>query len=233
MSGAAAALGRWPECHEVPADPALQAVHRSIAAYYSERVRRFGATPAGADWTCVASQHMRFVQLLRLCGASASFLLNDLGCGHGALLALLEKRYAGRTIDYLGVDLSAAMLRHARRQWRGHDSVRFVAGSVAPRQADYAVASGVFNVSLDHPTAVWEAFVSTTLDGLAATSRRGFAVNFLLPPPVGLRAKPGLYTTTPEPWAEYCRRRFNAETEIIGGYGLREFTLIARPKTQR
>ena len=232
MSGSTAARGRRPKHYVAPADPVLQTIHRSIAAYYSERVRRFGATPAGVDWTCVASQHMRFVQLVRLCSESVRFSLNDLGCGHGALLALLEERYAGRTVDYLGVDLSAAMVWRARRQWRGYDGIRFVEGSIAPRQADYAVASGLFNVSLDHPIAVWEAFIGATLGGLAATSRQGFAVNFLLPPPPGLRAKPGLYTTAPEPWAEYCRRCFNAEIETIGDYGLREFTLIVRPEAR-
>lgn len=232
MSGSATALGHRPECHEASTDPIQQAVRHAIAAYYSERVRCFGATPQGADWTCVASQHMRLVQLLRLCGASASFSLNDLGCGYGALLALLEERYAGRTIDYLGVDLSNAMIRCARRQWQGHGRARFVTGSVPPRQADYAVASGTFNVSLGHSLAVWEAFVGATLNGLAATSLRGFAVNFLLPPP-DMRVKAGLYTTVPEPWAEYCRHHFNAEVEIVGGYGLREFTLIVRHKEQR
>lgn len=207
-------------------EAALQAARRSVAAYYSERVTRFGPTPAGVDWTCIASQQMRFVQLLKLCGA-APFSLNDLGCGYGALLALLQERQAGQAVDYLGVDLSAAMVRQARRLWRDHAGTRFAVGSAAPRQADYTVASGIFNVRLGHSVADWEALVADTLDGMAASSRLGFAANFILPPPPGMCAKPGLYTTAPEPWAAHCRRQ-DMEAEIIGGYGLREFTLIVR-----
>lgn len=229
MRGPATTSGRLLEPDPLRGEPTLDRVHRSIDAYYSARAVRFGATPAGADWTCIASQQMRFVQLLRLCGASMSFSLIDLGCGYGALLDLLHDRYAPGAIDYLGVDLSGAMISLGQRRWLGSETVRVVMGSVALRRADYAVASGTFNVKLGHSTKSWETFIATTLDGLAACSRKGFAVNFMLPAPPGIHLKAGLYTTGPEPWAEYCRHTFNAEVHVRSDYGLREFTLIVRP----
>jgi hypothetical protein len=37
--------------------------HTEIASCYLAKVSRFGAAPLGVDWTCQATQEMRFVQL--------------------------------------------------------------------------------------------------------------------------------------------------------------------------
>lgn len=206
----------------------LAAVHAGIADYYTGKVKKFGATPLGVDWTCVPTQEMRFVQLLKQCDFTAAFSLNDLGCGYGALLSYLDWRHAGCTVDYLGVDLSEAMLRRARRLWRDRSNVSFAHGHASPRLADYSVASGIFNVQLDQPRDVWERFIAATLDQLHRTSRRGFSVNFINAPNARRPDRQGVYYTTPEPWMRYCTAQFRATTEVIDGYGLREFTLIVR-----
>ncbi len=208
-------------------EPDLRALHGAIEAYYTSKVKQFGATPLGVDWGCVATQEMRFVQLLKLVEFAPGVTLNDLGCGYGALLALLDRHHPSADIDYLGIDLSAAMVQRARRRWRARASCRFVTGAGCPRQADYAVASGIFNVQLDQPRELWETFIRATLDGLAATSKRGFAVNFIAAASVAALAQ-GLYATTPEPWIAHCTRRFGATAEVVAGYGLREFTLLVR-----
>jgi SAM-dependent methyltransferase len=208
----------------------LAAVHAGIAEYYTGKIGKFGATPLGVDWTCVPTQEMRFVQLLKLCDFTSPLSLNDLGCGYGALLSYLDWRHAGCVIDYVGVDLSQAMLRRARRLWRGRPNVSFAHGHTSPRLADYSVASGIFNVQLDQPRDRWERFVAATLDELHQTSRRGFAVNFMSAPAAGTPDRQGVYSTAPGPWAQYCAIQFGAVTEVIDGYGLREFTLIVRPR---
>jgi hypothetical protein len=98
------------------------------------------------------------------------------------------------------------------------------------RSADYSVASGIFNVKLKHSREAWEGTIRAALAGLASNSRRGFAVNFLLEPMQAFLAEPGLYTTAPDRWAAYCARQFNAEVDVIGGYGMPEFTLIVRAR---
>ncbi|MBK1657963.1 hypothetical protein CKO45_06930 [Paracraurococcus ruber] len=201
----------------------MRPLHRAIAGYYAGRLARFGATPLGVDWTCMPTQHLRHLQLLRLCDTTAPATVNDLGCGYGALLELLEDRHPGWAVDYCGVDVAAAMVRAARRRWRGRPATRFATGAAPPRGADYGLASGIFNVRLDHDLIVWEAMVAATLAALARTSRRGFAVNLLLPP-----AKPGLYAAPPERWAAHCRDRLGLVVEVVAGYGLPEATLIAR-----
>ena len=94
----------------------LEPVRARIEAYYGDKVARHGATPRGVDWTCVPTQELRFVQLLSLCDFSRPFSLNDLGCGYGALTGFISLFHPQAEVDYLGVDLSRAMIRRARRR---------------------------------------------------------------------------------------------------------------------
>lgn len=188
-----------------------------------------GPTPLGADWPCMPTQELRFVQLLRLCDFSQPFALDDLGCGYGALLAFLAKRHRRSRIDYLGIDLSQAMLVEARRLWGQRSSAQFILGHASPRVADYAVASGIFNVKLHQPAERWTRFVETTLTGMHATSRLGFAVNFLAPLATGVEGKTELYRSPASVWRQFCEHKLRARVEVLENYGLREYTLLVRP----
>lgn len=202
----------------------------AVARYYDGRVREFGPTPWGVDWTCELTQKLRFIQLLKVAGRRRRFSLNDLGCGYGALLPFVRERYGDR-VDYAGVDVAPAMIEHARSLWRGDAKARFESGSVLPRVADFSVASGVCNVQLGFGTRAWRTFVRGVLRELRRASRLGFAMNFIVPPQRGIEPLAGLYRTDPGPWVDHCRRAFGAQVEVIEGYGLREFTLLVRPSS--
>ena len=168
------------------------------------------------------------MQLLRLCDFEAPFSLNDIGCGYGAMLAFLAQRHRRKTIDYLGVDLSSAMIAEAHQLWCKRPNTEFVVASTSPRVADYSVASGIFNVKLNQPDALWTQFIKKTLAMIRATSRRGFAVNFLAPLTTGATGKPELYRAPSTIWGRYCEREFGATVEVLGSYGMREYTLLVR-----
>jgi SAM-dependent methyltransferase len=211
-----------------PDSETLSGMYAGVEAYYSARVAKHGATPLGVDWSCQATQNMRFVQLLKLCDFSASLSLNDIGCGYGALCAFLVMRHADSAIDYLGVDLSRAMISRARRRFRSPDR-RFVVGRAAPRVADYSVASGIMNVNVGYSRSVWEDFIATMLSDIRRTSRRGFAVNFVTEAAAATDSQTAsLYRTDPKPWVRYCERELGCTVEVLDDYGMREFTLLVR-----
>lgn len=213
------------------ADHPLAALYAGIDRYYSRKVNIHGPTPAGVDWPCLPTQELRFEQLLRVCGLQPPFSLNDIGCGYGALLAFLAKRHRhAARIDYLGVDLSAAMVTEARLLWRQRPMTEFLAANTSPRVADYSVASGIFNVKLDQPRALWESFIVRTLADMHRNSRAGFAVNFLAPLAGGGAGPPELYRVEPQHWQRHCEQALGARVEVLQGYGLpQEYTLVARP----
>jgi len=208
-------------------------VYANVEAYYSAKVAKHGATPRGVDWSCQATQELRFVQLLKICDFSTPFTLNDLGCGYGALCAFLGRRHPQAAIDYLGIDLSRAMIRRARRRFSAPDR-RFVAGSAIPRVATYSVASGIMNVNVGCSRESWEGFIAEMLGELSRASLRGFSVNFVAHEAESAVATnsslPRVYCTHPEPWVRYCARELDCTVETLDNYGMTEFTLLARRK---
>jgi len=205
----------------------LAAARAATRAYYTGVVSRHGPTPRGVDWACELTQQLRFVQLLKVCDFGAPFSLNDVGCGYGALLGFLRARHAGTSIDYAGVDLSAAMIDAAQRQWKA-DRAAFSVGFDSQRTADYCVASGIFNVKLAVPTRQWRALVRDTLQRMRARSRKGIAVNFLLPAAQASRRLPELYRPRAHTWSTYCRDVLGGDVQTVEGYGLDEVTLLVR-----
>jgi SAM-dependent methyltransferase len=207
----------------------MRQLRARVREYYSGTIERHGPTPRGVDWPNAVSQYLRFVQLLKVCDFKRPFSLNDFGCGYGVLLEFLAMRHAEAEITYRGIDISAAMIAAARARWAGRRSAEFVVGSRCDRIADYALASGTFNVRLGHHPADWESYVETMLSDLKACSRIGFAVNFMLPHD-DKAAENELYRSPPERWVAFCRQELGCSVRVLKGYGLREFTLLIRRK---
>jgi len=203
------------------------ALRSSVEAYYTRKVLTFGPTPLGVDWPSTPSLELRLVQLLKVCDFSTPISLNDLGCGYGAALALLRTRRPNAHIDYLGVDLSAAMVDQARTKWAQRPLTRFLVGHECGRLADYSIASGIFNVKLGNELASWTVHVRQTLLDLHRSSRHGFAVNFMRP--VAWAAGiDELYAAEPAEWIGYCRGELGRSVELLEGYGLPEYSLLVR-----
>lgn len=198
----------------------------AVAQYYDAKVQRFGPTPLGADWLSMGAVRTRIHQLLHGVALDIPLTLNDLGCGWGATLDVLDEVWS-EGIDYVGIDVAPAMIEAARSRWAGRGGVRFAVGSTCTRQARYTVASGIFNVKLGTTRASWERHIQRTLRDMHANSIDGFAVNFLLPS-TRTRSVPELYTTTPEPWVAFCTQSLGRRVSVISDYGLAEITLLAR-----
>jgi SAM-dependent methyltransferase len=203
------------------------AIYEKVQAYYEAKLALHGASPQGVDWSCAATQWLRFVQLLKICALDSSFSLIDLGCGYGALAAFLADRYPRADVDYLGIDVSPVMIQRARRRFRGDPKRRFRVGRSCLETADYAVASGIMNIRLGVSVALWEDLVRATLTNMRSKSIKGFAVNFLAIPPQS--APPEMtYSVDSSKWVRFCQEELGCTTEVREAYGLAEYTLLAR-----
>lgn len=205
----------------------MRDIQDKVRDYYSTKLSQFGPAPLGVDWPSMASQYLRFVQLLRVCDFGARFSLNDFGCGYGALLAYLAWRHPEASIDYHGIDISPSMIEAARCLWADNKGATFSVGDACETAADYTLASGVFNVRLGILDSDWEIYIEDVLGNLRRRSRRGFAANFMLPWDDGHR-EDALYRAPPERWIAFCRSVLCCDTVLISDYGLREFTLLCR-----
>ena len=198
-----------------------------VSAYYGRKLADHGPVPQGVDWNSAESQTLRFSQLVKLLpGAPERFKVIDLGCGYGALADYLLA--LGRQFDYTGCDINKDMVRTARELHQAAANCSFVSDPTLLEPADFAVASGIFNVKMDVPAPDWKAYVNYTLDVLAGLGARGFAFNILTGYSDPERMRPDLYYADPCDMLDYCVRRFSRQVAVLHDYGLYEFTVLVR-----
>jgi SAM-dependent methyltransferase len=194
--------------------------------YYEAKLLAHGRTPAGADWNSQASQDLRFRQLERLWDEDADASLLDYGCGYGALAAYARER--GHHGRYVGFDVSEAMVAAAREHTAALPACHITARREELVAADYAVASGVFNVKQDASDEDWTTYVWDTVQDLAALGTRGFAFNALTRYSDVDKRRPDLFYADPLELFDRCRRTYSRFVTLIHDYPLYEFTLIVR-----
>jgi SAM-dependent methyltransferase len=202
-----------------------EAIVAEVERYYTGRLRQHGATPAGVDWNSEQSQVLRFEQLMKVVPGAERFSLLDYGCGYGALYQHLREQ--GRDFSYLGFDVSTEMAEQGR-QLHGAAGARFVSDAAAVEPADFAVASGIFNVRLEVATEDWKAYVEETIDKLNALSTRGFAFNLLTGYADPEKMRPDLHYADPLALFDRCQRRYSRFVSLLHDYPLYEFTIVVR-----
>ncbi|MEM9281869.1 MAG: class I SAM-dependent methyltransferase [Verrucomicrobiota bacterium] len=200
-----------------------QGIQKDVSDYYSNKLREFGPTPEGVDWNGQEGQECRFEQLLKVVDhIEGPLSINDYGCGYGSLFLWMEKRFSD--VDYLGLDLSEEMVQQAT-QLHGE---RFVQGGVSPRVADVSVASGIFNVRMQHDITSWEQHVKEVLDSMNDRSLRGFSFNCLTSYSDKEFMREDLYYADPAKYFDFCKREYSPQVSLLHDYGLYEFTIIVR-----
>lgn len=197
-----------------------------VAKYYTGKLAVHGEGPRGVDWNSEESQFLRFEQLCKVINLTGACSVNDLGCGYGALYDILAKR--SDACDYLGIDVSDAMVQAAAQRYCAHPNARFIVASEADRVADYGVASGIFNVRLGRSDAEWQSYAEATLDELDRTSSKGFSFNCLTSYSDAEKMRPDLYYANPSALFDLCKRRYSHNVALLHDYGLYEFTMIVR-----
>jgi SAM-dependent methyltransferase len=197
-----------------------------VERYYASKLRSHGPTARGVDWNGPESQELRFLQLARIITDMRDGSVTDVGCGYGGLLRFLRAHGFGG--GYVGTDISSDMIAAARKSCDPSDNAEF---HVTPRpsaRTDFAVASGLFNVRLDHSNDAWLSYVKDVLDILDQVAGKGFAFNALTAYSDEDKKRPDLYYMDPL-WAfDYCKKRFARNVALLHDYGLYEFTVLVR-----
>jgi SAM-dependent methyltransferase len=204
----------------------FDALEDAAKAYYEGRLCEHGPTPRGADWNSSESQELRFRQLFRLIDRSEPMSVLDFGCGYGALAGFLARD--GFAFEYLGYDISPAMVDAARETFRDEPRASFTSSVEAAAPADYAVASGVLNVKLGAGADEWLAYTLDVLRRLDALSSKGLAFNMLTSYSDVHRRREDLYYGDPSFYFDFCKRTLSGRVALLHDYPLYEFTIFVR-----
>lgn len=201
---------------------------KQIDKYYTQKIVEHGSTHLGVDWNSQESQNLRFDQLLKVTRDEKDSSIIDYGCGYGALAPYIRGRdYTGQ---YLGFDISKAMIKKAREQQSKLPDCTFLTNATLLGVADYTIASGIFNVKQQIPNNKWRTYVVDTIRTLAKHSRKGFAFNMLTSYSDKDKMRPDLFYGDPCFFIDYCIRNFSRHVTMLHDYGLYEFTILVRMK---
>jgi SAM-dependent methyltransferase len=207
-------------------DAAASTILSEVAAYYASKLEAHGSTPQGVDWNGLDSHQTRHRQFLRLLEGAVDASIIDLGCGFGDFLRFLRAEgYRGR---FTGYDIAPEMIEKARELYGETDDRQWRIGAEPDDAADFAIASGIFNVKGDVPDAIWTRYVRQTIDVLAGAGRHGFAFNVLSLSSDPERRRPNLYYADPADMLAYCLSRYGRSVALLQDYGLYEFTVVVR-----
>lgn len=145
--------------------------HRN-ARLYAARLAEHGLSPQTLDWGSAESQRLRFAVLAEVAPLDGARVL-DVGCGLGDFLGWLRER--GMRVDYVGIDVTPALVEAARARF---PDARFECASVLDGplpEADFGFASGLFA----HRRVAPLAFLKETVGALFASCRRAVSFNSL------------------------------------------------------
>jgi SAM-dependent methyltransferase len=197
-----------------------------VAEYYTSKLALHGATAQGVDWNTKDSHELRHRQFLRLLDGARDATILDLGCGFGDFLRFL--RAAGYRGQFVGYDIAPSMIAEASRLHGADESSEWRIGSEPTEIADFAIASGIFNVKGDVPLERWVRYVHDTIEILARAGRLGCAFNVLSTSSDPDRRRPDLYYADACEMLSFCLGRFGRRVALLQDYGLYEFTVIVR-----
>jgi SAM-dependent methyltransferase len=156
----------------------------TLVSHYERCFHRHGASPLGVDWPNGIDLEARFATLLSIVAGVPKEpppVLLDVGCGPGLLLDYLLATGGIETIEYRGVDLSAAMVEAARQRWPDKDfSVRdIVAQPLADESVDVVVVNGVLTEKLDLSQEAMVGLAQQLLIAAFRAARVGVAFNVM------------------------------------------------------
>jgi SAM-dependent methyltransferase len=195
-----------------------------VEKYYSDKIAAYGASAKGVDWNSEETQNLRFQQLLKVIG-NQNFSLLDYGCGYGALLKFMQDTYTG--LDYTGFDISKEMLAAGEALYSNKNNIHWI-NELGSEIYDYSVASGIFNVRMEHDTISWEHYIEETLQELNCISKNGFSFNMLTKYSDKPYMKEYLYYADPCFYFDFCKNKFSKNVALLHDYDLYEFTLIVK-----
>jgi SAM-dependent methyltransferase len=199
-----------------------------LTKYYHGKLLQYGATPQGVGWKDDSAQQIRFEQLLKVLRTDSGFVINDLGCGYGMLFGyMLRKPY--HNFKYIGYDLSYKMIRKAKSIYKNENCEYYrIKDATELKQADYTIASGIFNLKMGHTNREWYDYLTFTLDIMNSVSRKGFSFNCLTKYSDKHLMKNELYYADPCRLFGHCKKYYSRNVALLHDYEIYDFTIIVR-----
>ncbi|MCS6796264.1 MAG: class I SAM-dependent methyltransferase [Raineya sp.] len=207
----------------------MQKILQTLNEFYAEQLALHGSTAQGVNWKDEHAQIGRFEQLLKILPCNSDFSIADLGCGYGALAEFMQKK-GFTNFQFYGYDLAPAMIEQARKTYPHLNFAQFflLQHPSEMKEADFVVASGIFNKKLDLKEYEFLSYILETLEIMHQKSRLGFAFNMLTSYSDKEKQRSDLYYANPCFMFDYCMRNFSRNVALLHDYQMYDFTILVR-----
>jgi SAM-dependent methyltransferase len=199
---------------------------KEVNAYYTDKILKNGLTPQGVDWNSAESQNLRFEILSADINSYSSFSVIDYGCGYGSLFDFYKIRYDDFT--FYGYDISEEMINNAKEIHKNDNNAKWYTELNDVPDADFIIASGIFNVKLENSEKEWFEYIIDTLNVINNKSIKGFSFNMLTQYSDAEYMKAYLYYADPLFMFDYCKRNFSKYVVLRHDYPLYEFSISVK-----
>lgn len=196
--------------------------------FYQDNLQQYGSTAKGVGWKNEEAQQVRFNQLFKLVISKETFSINDLGCGVADFASFLLDKKA--TFIYRGYDLMPEMIQLAKDKFIDNKRVllQTISNPTEMNQADYTIASGIFNIRFATSDEAWLRQILDTMTVMYGKSNLGLAFNVLSIYSDPEFRKSELFYADPLYLFDFCKRTFSRNVALLHDYGQYDFTIIVR-----
>ena len=102
--------------------------------------------------------------------------ISDIGCGYGALLPYLSKRFPNVDFVYRGFDIAEKPINFCNKMY-SLKNVTFKIRNIPDEESDFSVMSGTYNYSPVLSANVWQGYLFKNLTQIWKSSRLGIIFN--------------------------------------------------------
>jgi SAM-dependent methyltransferase len=202
-----------------------------LQRHYERCLAKSGATPLGVDWPNGRDLEERFaVQLDVLAAVPAEPALPrllDLGCGPGLLLNYLAAMGRANAVEYLGIDISPAMIALARERWpyKVFQARDIVTDPLPPQSVDVVIMNGVLTERQGIPRERMVVMAEALVSAAYRAARYGVVFNAMSRHVDWERDD--LFHWGFDEVAAFLKRDLTPNIAFRADYGLYEFTAFA------
>ncbi len=151
-----------------------------INTQYSERFKKFGATPKGVFWVSNKRQEIRFNLILKeiqkISPKQTVLDIADIGCGYGSFADYLFKKLNRREFRYEGLDINEDLIEHCHRNFL-ESNLRFEVGGKPSSEKDFIIMSGTYNLATTTNVLLWEQYLFYCLSECWAYTKSAMIFN--------------------------------------------------------
>ena len=152
----------------------------AINNQYSERFKKFGATPRGVFWISNERQKTRFNLILKeiqkISPRQTVLDIADIGCGYGSFADYLFKKLNRSEFKYEGLDINKDLIEHCHRNFL-ESNLRFAVGGKPSSDKDFIIMSGTYNLATTKNVSLWEQYLFDCLSECWACTKLAMIFN--------------------------------------------------------